>query len=398
MNVNLYGCRGKWVMVDLGLTFADPDYPGIELILPDLEFIEEQQDGSPASSSPTAMRTISARCPISPTISGAALCDAVHRRPDRRQARGGGADRAGEAQHRRARRRASSSARSASASSRSPTRSPRATALLIETPFGRIFHTGDWKIDETPVLGEAPSTEVLTRDRRRGRARAGLRFDQRVPGQAVGLGRRASTRACWRRSPRPRAACWSRPSRRTPRGCRRSAGSPTDTGRQVCVAGRSLDRILRVAQATGYLQDFPPPIDFDEAMRLPRSEVLIIATGGQGEPRAALGRIAVGHARAQARRGRHGHLLVADHPRQRDRDRPDHEPAVRPRRADRHREAGARPCLRPPRPARADRDVRLGPAARSSSRSTARRGTWPSMPGSRWRTACRRRSSRRTAT
>src|SRR3569833_760189 len=44
MNVNLYGCRGQWIMVDLGLTFADPSYPGIDLILPDLEFIERQQD------------------------------------------------------------------------------------------------------------------------------------------------------------------------------------------------------------------------------------------------------------------------------------------------------------------------------------------------------------------
>jgi ribonuclease J len=68
-----------------------------------------------------------------------------------------------------------------------------------------------------------------------------------------------------------------------------------EAGRQVCIAGRSLERILRVAQATGYLKDFPPPIGFDEAMRLPKSEVLIIATGGQGEPRAALGRIASGN-------------------------------------------------------------------------------------------------------
>src|SRR5205085_5933995 len=51
----------------------------------------------------------------------------------------------------------------------------------------------------------------------------------------------------------------------------------------------------RVAQATGYLKDFPPAISFDEAMRLPRHEVLVIATGGQGEPRAALGRIAAGN-------------------------------------------------------------------------------------------------------
>src|SRR4029079_13113518 len=54
-------------------------------------------------------------------------------------------------------------------------------------------------------------------------------------------------------------------------------------------------RILRVAQATGYLEDFPAPVDFDAAMRLPKSEALIIATGGQGEPRAALGRIASGN-------------------------------------------------------------------------------------------------------
>ena len=59
-----------------------------------------------------------------------------------------------------------------------------------------------------------------------------------------------------------------------------------------CVAGRSLDRIIKVAKASGYLKDFPPTIDVDEAMKLPKREVMIIATGGQGEARAALARIA----------------------------------------------------------------------------------------------------------
>ena len=67
-----------------------------------------------------------------------------------------------------------------------------------------------------------------------------------------------------------------------------------ETGRKVCVAGRSLDRILRVARANGYLLDFPEPVRFDEAMHLPRHEVLVVATGGQGEQRAALARIAFG--------------------------------------------------------------------------------------------------------
>jgi ribonuclease J len=65
-----------------------------------------------------------------------------------------------------------------------------------------------------------------------------------------------------------------------------------DTNRQLCVAGRSLDRIIKVAKAAGYLKDFPETIDFDAAMRLPPRDVMIIATGGQGESRAALARVA----------------------------------------------------------------------------------------------------------
>jgi ribonuclease J len=67
-----------------------------------------------------------------------------------------------------------------------------------------------------------------------------------------------------------------------------------ESGRRIAVAGRSIERYLKVARATGYLTEFPETIRFDEAMRLPRRELLVIATGGQGEPRAALGRIAAG--------------------------------------------------------------------------------------------------------
>jgi ribonuclease J len=67
-----------------------------------------------------------------------------------------------------------------------------------------------------------------------------------------------------------------------------------ETGRTLCVAGRSLDRILRAARTNGYLLDFPETVDFETAMTLPRREVMIVATGGQGEPRAALARVAEG--------------------------------------------------------------------------------------------------------
>ena len=42
MNVNLYGCRGKWLMVDLGMTFSGDEYPGVDLVFADLDFIEER--------------------------------------------------------------------------------------------------------------------------------------------------------------------------------------------------------------------------------------------------------------------------------------------------------------------------------------------------------------------
>jgi ribonuclease J len=60
------------------------------------------------------------------------------------------------------------------------------------------------------------------------------------------------------------------------------------------VTGRSLDRIIETAQSTGYLKGFPDTVDPETAMRLPRGEVLIVATGGQGEARAALARVSEG--------------------------------------------------------------------------------------------------------
>jgi ribonuclease J len=63
-------------------------------------------------------------------------------------------------------------------------------------------------------------------------------------------------------------------------------------GRRLCVAGRSLDRIVKAAQANGLLKGFPSTMDFNAAMALPPRDLMIVATGGQGEARAALARIA----------------------------------------------------------------------------------------------------------
>lgn len=293
MNVNLYGCRGQWIMADLGLTFADSDYPGIDLILPDLEFIEQQQKrligiilthGHEDHIGALPYLSEDLKAPLFATpftaglIAGKLEEEGLTGRVKLNVVERGGSIELGPFK-------VSFVALSHSI--------PEGNGLLIETPFGRIFHTGDWKIDDTPVIGEAPSTEVLTRigdegvlalvcdstnvfqDRPSGSEESvheGLLAQVMMANGRVLVTTFASNAA--------RLQTIGRVAR--------------EAQRQVCVAGRSLDRILRVAQSTGYLKDFPPPISFEEAMRLPRDEVLIIATGGQGEPRAALGRIAFG--------------------------------------------------------------------------------------------------------
>jgi ribonuclease J len=293
MNVNLYGCRGQWIMVDLGLTFAGPDYPGIELILPDLEFIEDQQEHlagivlthghedhigalpylaeelkSPLFATPFTAGLIAGKLEEE-GLTGAVRLNIVER---------GGSIELGPF-------RVSFVALSHSI--------PEGNGLLIETPFGNVFHTGDWKIDETPVIGEGPDTDVLSAIGDRGVLALVCDstnvFQDQASGseESVHEGLLAQVMMANGRVLVTTFASNAARLQTIGRVAR-------EAERKVCIAGRSLERILRVAQATGYLKDFPPPISFDQAMRLPKHQVLVVATGGQGEPRAALGRIASG--------------------------------------------------------------------------------------------------------
>src|SRR5919205_2424960 len=284
MNVNLYGCRGQWIMVDLGLNFAGPDFPGIELILPDLQFIEDQQERLAGivlthghedhiGALPYLADELSAPLYATPftagLIAGKLEEEGLTGRVKLNVVERGGTIELGAF-------RVSFVALSHSI--------PEGNGVLIETPFGNVFHTGDWKIDETPVIGEAPSTEVLTEIGDRGVLALVCDstnvFQEEPSGseESVHEGLLAQTMMA---NGRVLVTTFASNAARL-----QTIGRvATETGRKVCIAGRSLERILRVAQAPGYLRDFPPPIPFDEAMRLPKSELLIIATGGQGEPR-----------------------------------------------------------------------------------------------------------------
>src|SRR4051812_8612074 len=293
MNVNLYGCRGQWIMVDLGLTFADPSYPGIDLILPDLEFIEKQQErligvvlthGHEDHIGALPYMAEELRAPLFATpftvglIAGKLEEEGLTGQVKLNTVERGGTIELGPF-------RITFVALSHSI--------PEGNGLLIETPFGNVFHTGDWKIDETPVIGEAPSTQALTAIGDEGVL--ALVCDSTNVFQDQPSGSEESVHAGLLAKVSEAAGRVLVTTFASNAARLQTIGRVgLETNRKVCIAGRSLDRILRVAQTTGYLRDFPPPIGFDEAMRLPRNEVLIIATGGQGEPRAALGRIAGG--------------------------------------------------------------------------------------------------------
>ena len=294
MNVNLYGTRGQWLMVDLGLTFADPDYPGIDLILPELEFIEDQRDRLAGivlthghedhiGAIPYLAADLKAPLYATPFTAGL-IAEKLEEEGLTGQVK------------------LNVIARDATFEV-GPFRLtyvalahsiPEGNGLLIETPHGRIFHTGDWKIDETPVLGEPSSHEALKQVGDKGVLALVCDstnvFQDSPSGSESGVHEGLRNEVARARGRVVVTTFASNAARLQTIG--RVAN---ETGRRVCMAGRSLDRIVRVAKATGYLEDFPETVDFDTAMRLPRSEVLIIATGGQGEQRAALGRIALGN-------------------------------------------------------------------------------------------------------
>lgn len=291
MNVNLYGCDGKWVMVDLGMTFADPGYPGIDLILPDLEFIEKRSDdllgivlthGHEDHIGAIPYLANDLNVPLYATPFTAGLI--------RRKLEEAGLE--------------NDVKLNIIPNEGSFELGPfgfryfpiahsiaEGNALLIETPHGNIFHTGDWKLDDEPLLGTPASPAELTAV-----GDAGVLamvcdstnvFNNEASG-SEGDVLRNLVRVVKGIDTRVLVTTFASNAARL-----QTLGEVAkQAGRTLCVAGRSLDRIIENSRETGYLKDFPPVVDFEEAMNLPRDQIMIVATGGQGESRAALGRIA----------------------------------------------------------------------------------------------------------
>lgn len=168
---------------------------------------------------------------------------------------------------------------------------PESCALLLTTPAHRVLHTGDWKLDPEPLIG-APVDSELFRALAPVDLLVGDSTNAPLPGRSRSEGdvARALERTLGECRGRVVVSCFASNLARVLAVGRAAARC----GRRISLMGRSMERMVRIARGLGYLEDFPPLVPARDLGYLPAEEVLVIATGSQGEPRAALSRLAQG--------------------------------------------------------------------------------------------------------
>ena len=296
MNAALYGFgpneRRKWILVDCGIGFAGEEgLPGIDLMFPDLTFIEEERDNLLAIMITHAHEDhIGAlpelwprlRVPVYATRFAVGVLEARRLgepgapKVELREIAPGQRIRIGpfEVEY-------VPVAHSI----------PESNALAIRTPHGLVLHTGDWKLDDTPFVGNTTFEEVFRKLGSEGILAlvcdsTNVVRDGRSPSESDVAKRLAEI---IKASPH-RVAVTTFASNVA--RIRAVALAAQVCGRECIAVGRAMDRIIEVARECGYLDglpDFRPPEAYGY---LPRDKVVALITGSQGEPRAALARIA----------------------------------------------------------------------------------------------------------
>ena len=294
MNLNLYGHDGAWVMLDLGVSFAESHLPGIDLVMPDPAFIAERREdllglvlthahedhiGAVAHLWPQL------RCPVYATPFTAAL---VRRKLDELELTDqvelhvvplGGKVVLGPFEM---------TYVTLTHSILEP------NALAIRTPLGTVLHTGDWKLDPAPTLGDVTDVAAL-----RGLGDEGVlamvcdSTNVFSPGRS---GSETDVRDSLMElvgTLKGRVAITTFASNVARLASVAEVAAAHD--RHLVLVGRSMRRTVAAARETGYLQDLPRILGDDEAGWLPPEKVLYLVTGSQGEPRGAMARIASGN-------------------------------------------------------------------------------------------------------
>ena len=295
MNLNLYGYGPKdeetWVMVDLGVTFSGGELPGIDIILPDPSFIEKSRDRLAGLVLTHAHEDhIGAvqylwprlRCPIYATsftlsvlrrkLSETDFADEI----EITELPLSGVFQIGPFKMELI----------------TLTHSiPEPNAIAITTPVGTVIHTGDWKFDPDPIIG--PVADEITLRRYGDAGVLAIVCDSTNVFSSGNSGSESEiyenlSNLIARCKGRIAVACFATNVARLETIARAAAAN----GRDVALAGRSLRRITDAARENGYLSKIPSFLSEDDSGYLPPEKILIICTGSQGEPRAALTRIA----------------------------------------------------------------------------------------------------------
>jgi ribonuclease J len=291
MNLSLYGYRGRWLMVDCGISFADETLPGVDVIMPDPAFIEERAiDLAGLVVTHAHEDHIGAipylwprlRCPVYATPFTAAVLrqkllesGLEHEVPITEVAMSG-----------------KFAVGPFEIELITLTHSiPEPNAVVLRTPLGTVLHTGDWKFDPDPLVGAVSDMAALRRLGEEGVLAAICDSTNAMrPGESGSEAdvRRALMALVGRCRHRVVIACFASNVARL----ESAAAAAAAHDRHVALVGRSLWRIEHAARETGYLQGIPPFLTDEEAAYLPRDKVLLVCTGSQGEPRSALARIA----------------------------------------------------------------------------------------------------------
>lgn len=297
MNLNLYGFgppgAHRWMMIDLGITFGDGSLPGVDVLMPDPAFIEDKLDQLEGlvlthahedhlGAVPYLWDRL--RCPVYATPFTASILrgkladvDLLDDVPLTEIGLGG-----------------RFSVGPFDLELITLTHSiPEPNGIAIRTPLGTVLHTGDWKFDPDPVIGEVSDEKALRQLGDDGvLAIVCDSTNVFTPGTSGSEGDllESLTKVIADCKGRVAVTCFASNVARLETVAR--AAMATD--RSVVLAGRSLWRFDKAARDNGLLADIPPFLDPRDAGYLPKENTLIICTGSQGEPRAALARIAWG--------------------------------------------------------------------------------------------------------
>jgi ribonuclease J len=296
MNLSIYGFgderRRQWIIVDCGVSFASEEHlPGVDLILPDIRYLIEERRNILAlvlthghEDHMGALIDLWPRLkvPIHATPFTAALFEA---------------------------RRASETGAPEIPVQVVPVGGhlsigpfaidfinvahsiPESNALAIRTPAGTVLHTGDWKIDPTPLIGGPTDAAKLSALGDEGvLALVGDSTNAVRDGRSPSESDVAKTLADLIRTAPRRIAVTTFASHVG--RLRAVADAARAAEREVVVVGRAMERVVQVARETGYLDDVQDFRSVESYGYLPPEKVVALCTGSQGEPRAALARIA----------------------------------------------------------------------------------------------------------